>query len=116
MTDGNPPQHLPVEERAERAHPGVVAERGERLADQHHVGFGDTDVQGAALIDRAHAALESARRRQIRVDRHHLAVAREDLHGGRDDIGRAVLPFRIDDGQGGGIVLDALLARDPRAE
>ncbi len=68
VTDGDAPKHLPVEERAERANPGLVAESGEGFADAHHVRFGDTDVQRPALIDRCDAGFEPARGRKIRVD------------------------------------------------
>ena len=47
----------------------LVAERRERLADAHHVGFGDADVQRAPLIDGGDAGLEPARRRQVGIDR-----------------------------------------------
>ena len=92
MADGDAAQHLPVVERAERADPGVGAERGKRLADAHHVGFGHADVQGAPLIDGGDAGLEAARRRQVGVDRHHARIARKHLHRGRDDVaGRVFL-------------------------
>ena len=91
VADGDAPHHLPVEERAEGADPGLIAERGEGLADAHHVGFGDADVQRAALVDRGDAGFEAARRRQIGVDRYHRRVPREDLHRGSDDVAGRVL-------------------------
>src|SRR5271156_3569017 len=38
-SDGNATQYLPIEERTEGAHPRVITQRSECLADQHHVGL-----------------------------------------------------------------------------
>ena len=88
MADCDAAQHLPVVERAERADPGVAAERGKRLADAHHVGLGDADVQRAPLIHGSHAGFETAGRCEIGVDRHHARIAREDFHRSSDDVAR----------------------------
>ncbi len=87
-------QHLPIEERTEGADPGVVAESGERLANAHHVGFGDADVQGAILIHRADAGFEAAGGSQVRIHGDDRGIAGEDLHGGGHNFAGGVLFVR----------------------
>ena len=111
MADGDAPHDLPVEERAERADPRLIAERGERLADAHHVRLGDADVQRPALIDGGDARLEAAGRREIRIDRDDARVTGKDLHRGGDDVARGVFLRGIEARQQRGVVADALVAQ-----
>ena len=89
MSDRDAPQHFPVEERTERADPGVVPERRERLADAHHVGFGDADVQRPPLIDSARRrprgrwSSPDRRRSTPRADRAQTPSSRRDDVAGR---------------------------------
>src|ERR1700722_8450685 len=110
LADGDSPQHLPIEERAEGTGPGVVAHGGEGLADEHHVGFGYTYVDSPLLIDGGDTGLKAAGRRQIGVDGDDAAVAGKDFHCRSDDLGRTVLLFGVYLRQRGGVVPYLLIA------
>ena len=96
IAHGDPAQHLPIEEGTEGADPGVVAEGGVRLADIHHVGFGNAYVERPALVHRRHAGLQAAGGAQVRIDRNHAGVPRKHLHRGGDDGAGAVLLALVD--------------------
>ena len=111
MPDGDPAQHLPVEERAERADPGVAAQRGEGLADAHHVGLGDADVERAALVDGGDTGFEAAGRREIGIDGHDTRISGEHLHRERDDVAGRVFLRGIETRQERRVVLNAFVSR-----
>src|SRR5665213_44591 len=68
LANGDPPQDLPIEERAECADPNIASERGKGFANQHHVGFSDSNVQCSLLVDCCHAGFKSAGGAKIRID------------------------------------------------
>ena len=108
------PHHLPVEERTESAAPRVIAERGEGLADQHHVGFGNSGVHGARLIHSRNPGLQTAGGGKVRVDGSNARVKREHLHRTSHDFGRAVALRLIQLGQGCGVIADPFVpGRNP---
>jgi hypothetical protein len=104
MTHCDSTHHFPVVERAERADPGVAAERRERLADAHHVGLGHAHVQCAPLIDNGNPGLEPARRSEIGIDRGNPRIPGKHLHGLRDDLACGVLLCAIQTRQQGSVV------------
>ncbi len=92
-----------------------MAERGERLADSQHVRFGDAHVERPALIHRGDARLETARRREVRVDRYERRVPREHFHRRGHDVARSVFLRSVEAWKERGVVLDLLvpLRRSP---
>src|SRR5262245_61773627 len=108
MADSDAAENLPVEEWTERADPGVAAKGSERLADEHQVRLGDTDVQRTRLIDGRNAGLEAARCGEIGVDRDDGRIPRKDLHCSRHDVCGTVLLAGIEDGQRRRIVMNPL--------
>src|ERR1700733_1838086 len=110
LADSDSAQHLPVEEGAEGAGPGVVAHDGEGLADEHHVCLCYTYIESPLLIDGGDTSLKTAGRCQVGVDGDDAAIAGKYFHCRGDDLRRTVLLFGVYLRQCGGVVPYLLIA------
>src|ERR1041385_7938483 len=99
MPDCDSAQYLPIKKWTKRADPRVRAKRGERFADQHHVGLGDAGVHCTLLINRGNTRFETTCRCQIRVNGDYACVTCKYLHRGSNDFSRGVLLLEVNLGK-----------------